>query len=193
MAERDRAKLSALESVTSVEQYVQRIAEEKGVTVAEAAKELCILREEGAVRLVDPDPPTSLRGYLLSLYSAWYWLLLVAIALMLSTIYVLPQVPPFSWARTVLGFVTSLYLPGYAFIEALYPQRTELEELERFALSVGLSLALTPLTGFVLNYTPWGIRLDPIAVSISLLTMALGVVAVYRKYQYHMLSLETLG
>ena len=75
------------------------------------------------------------------------------------------------------------------------PQKTaptddELEELERFALGVGLSLALTPLVGFVLNYTPWGIRLDPITVAISLLTLVFGLIGVYRKYQYHMLFLE---
>jgi uncharacterized membrane protein len=83
-------------------------------------------------------------------------------------------------------------LPGYAFIEALYPQRGELEELERFALGVGLSLALTPLVGFVLNYTPWGIRLNPITVAITFLTLTLGLVSVYRKYQYHLLGLELL-
>jgi uncharacterized membrane protein len=112
---------------------------------------------------------------------------------MLASIYVLPQVAPFTWVRVLMGFLTSLYLPGYALIEALYPQRAELEELERFALSVGLSLALTPLTGFVLNYTPWGIRLDPITVAITFLTLALGLVAVYRRFQYHLLSLKALG
>jgi uncharacterized membrane protein len=89
-----------------------------------------------------------------------------------------------------MGLLTSLYLPGYAFIEALYPKKIELEELERFALGVGLSLALTPLVGFLLNYTPWGIRLNPITLSITLLTILFGLIAVYRKYQYHLLELE---
>jgi len=184
--------LTVLEQAVSVERYVRRVAEEEGVSLAEAARALYGRVEEGEVRLVDPEPPRGLGGYLFSLYSAWYWLLVAALALTLSTIYVLPQVPPWSWLRILMGFVSSLYLPGYAFIEALYPQKTELEELERFALGVGLSLALTPLTGFVLNYTPWGIRLDPIAASLSLLTAALGLAAVYRKYRYHMLGLEAL-
>ena len=88
--------------------------------------------------------------------------------------------------------LTSLYLPGFTFIEALYPKKDELEELERFALGVGLSLALTPLVGFVLNYTPWGIRLNPITSAISLLTLTFGLVGVIRKYQYNMLALELL-
>jgi uncharacterized membrane protein len=109
---------------------------------------------------------------------------------MWASIYILPQVVPFTWLRVGLGLLTSLYLPGYVFIEALYPRGDDLDELERFALGVGLSIALTPLVGFVLNYTPWGIRLDPITVSISLLTIVLGLIGVYRKYQYHLLGME---
>jgi len=172
---------------------VHRVAEEEGLTVEEAAARIWERAEAGELRLVDPSPPGSFQGYLLSLYSAWFWLVLAALAAMFASIYILPQVPPFTWVRVLTGFLTSLYLPGYAFIEALYPQRAELEELERFALSVGLSLALTPLTGFVLNYTPWGIRLDPVTAAISFLTVALGLVAVYRRFQYHALSLKTLG
>jgi uncharacterized membrane protein len=168
------------------------MAEENGVSLEEAAAQIWERADRGEIRIVDPDPPRSFPSYLLSLYSAWYWLVGATLGVMLASIYVLPQVPPFTWVRALMGFLTSLYLPGYAFIEALYPQRAELEELERFALSVGLSLALTPLTGFVLNYTPWGIRLDPVTLAITFLTLALGLAAVYRKYQYHMLSLKTL-
>jgi uncharacterized membrane protein len=56
---------------------------------------------------------------------------------------------------------------------------------------VGLSLALTPLVGFVLNYTPWGIRLDPVFVSLNLLTLVLGVTAVVRKFGYFTMRVET--
>ncbi len=78
-------------------------------------------------------------------------------------------------------------------IEALYPKADELERLERFALGVGLSLAVVPLVGLVLNYTPWGIRLDPIFASLSLLTLALGLGGVYRKYGYWRLVSEALA
>lgn len=178
---------------TTVSGLVAKMAEENGLSVEEAAARIWERAEAGEIRLVDPSPPRSFQGYLLSFYSAWFWLVFAALAAMFASIYVLPQVPPFTWVRVLMGFLTSLYLPGFALIEALYPQRAELEELERFALSVGLSLALTPLTGFVLNYTPWGIRLDPITVAITFLTLALGLAAVYRRYQYHVLALRKLG
>jgi hypothetical protein len=175
--------------MTTVKQLVESL-ENTGLSQSEAAEAIYLQMEAGEIRFIDPNPPTSFLRYLLSLYSGWFWLVAVALVSMASTIYVLPQNPPVSWFRVGFGLLTSLYLPGYTFIEALYPKEDELEELERFALGVGLSLALTPLVGFVLNYTPWGIRLDPITVAISLLTLVFGFVGVYRKYQYHMLSLE---
>jgi hypothetical protein len=144
----------------------------------------------GEIRIIDPNPPTIFIEYFASLYSTWFWLVFTVLVLMSLTIYVLPQVPPFTWIRVGLGFLTSLYLPGYTFVEALYPQKPELEDLERFALGVGLSLALTPLVGFVLNYTPWGIRLYSITVSITILTLLFGIIGIYRKFKYHMLMLE---
>jgi uncharacterized membrane protein len=49
---------------------------------------------------------------------------------------------------------------------------------------VGLSLALVPLVGLVLNYTPWGIRLEPSVISLSILTLALSLVSARRKLGY---------
>ena len=78
-----------------------------------------------------------------------------------------------------------LFLPGYSLVEALYAKKKELEGLTRIALSIGLSLALVPLTGLVLNYTPLGIRLVPVTASLVLLTIAFIVVAVQRKHAYY--------
>ncbi len=56
------------------------------------------------------------------------------------------------------------------------------------ALSIGLSLALVPLTGFVLNYTPFGITLIPVAMTLSLLTIALLFLGAWRKHLYYKLA-----
>ncbi|MEM2179169.1 MAG: DUF1616 domain-containing protein, partial [Candidatus Methanomethylicaceae archaeon] len=81
-----------------------------------------------------------------------------------------------------LGSLFVLFLPGYSLIEALYPREEELSPLERLALSIGLSLAIVPLVGLILNYTPWGIRLDPIITALSFLTLGLLLISSYRKY-----------
>ncbi|MBI4813009.1 MAG: DUF1616 domain-containing protein, partial [Methanobacterium sp.] len=51
----------------------------------------------------------------------------------------------------------------------------------RAALSFGLSIAVTPLIGLALNYTPWGIRLDPILISLTIFTLAMCLIAFLRR------------
>jgi uncharacterized membrane protein len=46
-----------------------------------------------------------------------------------------------------------------------------------------MSLALVPLIGLLLNYTPWGIRLTPIAISLLSLTLILTITGLIREYQ----------
>ncbi|MCG7849428.1 MAG: DUF1616 domain-containing protein, partial [ANME-2 cluster archaeon] len=57
----------------------------------------------------------------------------------------------------------------------------DLDGIERTALSFGLSIAVVPLLGLGLNYTPWGIRLAPILVTLSIFTLGMCVIAVYRR------------
>jgi len=57
--------------------------------------------------------------------------------------------------------------------------------VERIALSLGLSIAIVSLVGLILNYTPWGIKLYPILISITVIILVTSSVAWYR---YHQLS-----
>jgi uncharacterized membrane protein len=74
-----------------------------------------------------------------------------------------------------------LFIPGYALIAALFPGTRDIDSIERTALSFGLSIAVVPLTALALNYTPWGIRLDPVVISLSILTIGLCLIAQYRR------------
>lgn len=140
--------------------------------------------ERGDLRLVDPRPPKTFPGYLARLaYNLWLY---TALALTLATLAVIPlseSHPGILPVRYVLGSIYVLFLPGYSLIEALYPGERELSPLERLALSIGLSLAVVPLIGLVLNYTPWGIRLKPYVAASSILIVGLLLAAAYRKYQ----------
>jgi len=163
-----------------------------GFDEIEASRLIYYGEKYGHIRLVDSNPPRDLVGFIWSWYSAWAWAVLCFLVVTSLSVFVLPQVEPWIYLRYVFGAVYVLYVPGAVFIEALYPKRDELEDLERFALGVGLSLALVPLVGLVLNYTPWGIRLNPIYAGLSLLTLVLTGAGVYRKYGYHRLALESL-
>lgn len=83
--------------------------------------------------------------------------------------------------RVVLGLPLVLFLPGYALIALLFPRKTDLDSIERIALSFGLSIAVVPLIGLGLNYTPFGIRLSPVLFSLAVVTIALAVGAALRR------------
>jgi uncharacterized membrane protein len=112
--------------------------------------------------------------------------------------------------RIVVALVVALFVPGYALIAALFPERgssvsddgsttstdtptegsenaTEsggIDVLERVVLSFGASIALVPLIGLILNFTPWGLRLVPILVGLTVLTVPLTVLAAFRRARH---------
>jgi len=46
-----------------------------------------------------------------------------------------------------------------------------------------MSFALVPIVGLLLNYTPWGVRLTPIVLSLLALTIVFATVALIREKQ----------
>lgn len=103
--------------------------------------------------------------------------ILVVLTLLLTLVPHLSDLP----LRVPVGLVMVLFLPGYALIAALFPRDDDLDGIERAALSFGLSIAVVPLIGLGLNYTPWGIRLVPVVVSLSVFTIALLAAAHLRR------------
>jgi uncharacterized membrane protein len=78
--------------------------------------------------------------------------------------------------RIILGLPFVLFFPGYTLMLALFPKRSQMEGVERIALSFGLSIAIVPLLGLVLNYTPWGIRLTPILCTVASFTFVMSAI-----------------
>lgn len=83
--------------------------------------------------------------------------------------------------RIALGLVVVLMAPGYMLTNALFPRRSDIDGIERLALTLGLSIAVVPLLGLILNFTPLGIRLGPIAVTLTLFVLLLGFIARSRR------------
>jgi len=74
--------------------------------------------------------------------------------------------------RIIVGIPMVLFIPGYALIAALFPGKGDLDGIERVALSFGLSIAIVPLVGLALNFTPFG---------ISAITLLLTYIAHWRR------------
>jgi len=85
--------------------------------------------------------------------------------------------------RIAFGLLLVLFFPGYTLVAALFPGKSQLDGIERLALSFVLSFALVALIGFILNYTPWGIRLYPVLLVITIFILATSLIAWYRRHR----------
>jgi uncharacterized membrane protein len=83
--------------------------------------------------------------------------------------------------RIIFGLPFLLFLPGYSLVSALWVKQVELEPLERVGYSLGLSLAMVPIVGLGLNYTPSGITLLSVVLSLYIIIILLNVVAWFRR------------
>jgi len=145
-----------------------------------------ILRLENAGEIFLEKPPavvpSSLTGFFLSGWTVWFWVVFSVAVATTVMVFAVPETAfPLVYARYLFGSIFMLFLPGFSIIKALFG-RKELDNIERLALSVGLSLALVPLAGLLLNYTPWGIRTTPVTLSLLALTLVFACAAVARDY-----------
>ncbi len=108
---------------------------------------------------------------------------LIFIVAFVITSVVIITIPPLNGTplRAVVGFPLVLFLPGYSLVSALFPGKDELDLLERIALSIGLSICIVVFIGLGLNYTPWGIRLGPVLLVLSVFTLIGTAVSALRR------------
>lgn len=88
---------------------------------------------------------------------------------------------PSNVLRVVLALPFLLFFPGYTLMAALFPRRKRLDAIERIALSFGISVAIVSLIGLILNYSPWGIGLEPVLYSVSLFILVTSITAWLRR------------
>jgi uncharacterized membrane protein len=108
----------------------------------------------------------------------------VSLMLMLTAAAMLSMYLPVvdrSVLRFGLAIVLCMFLPGYALLAAVFPRRKDLGTIERMALSAGLSLVISPLIGYGLNYTPLGVRMLPFATFVAAFTCVFLGIAVTRR------------
>jgi len=139
----------------------------------------------------EPVPYKGFMDYLLSPISFWFWELSVATMASLGFISASSGLALF--LRYFFGSVLVLFLPGYALVGFIYFKRDDLDYLTRISVSFVMSLALTTLVGLAVNFTPLGITLFPVALSLAVVTIGLLLLTVFRKYSYYRLANVMMG
>ena len=177
----------------TVEQLTTLVKEKTKIPEKEILNHIIKLQNTGKIRLTKQMPPTPIKlaTYLKTERAIWYWATITIAIATVAAVFTIPEdFYPWVYIRYVLGSVFVLWLPGYTFIKALFPTKVpiptsspELDTIERIALSAGMSLALVPIVGLLLNYTPWGIRLTPIVISLLALTLTFATAALIREHK----------
>ena len=170
----------------NVDQLVKLIQEKFPLSEQQILNRVLKLQEKEKIQLKPYQIPTpqKLTTYLSSSQASWYWITITFTLTTTLVIFTIPEnVIPLAYARYILGSIFVLWLPGYTFTKALFPEK-ELDSVERAALSIGISLALAPIIGLLLNYTPWGVRLISITLSLLALTLTFASVAIVREHRH---------
>jgi uncharacterized membrane protein len=132
--------------------------------------------------MVDKNPKKLInRSYLFTNNNAWYWIIIALTIITATLVFTATENLYLAfYARHTMGSIFVLFLPGYSLLRALLPDR-EMDDIERIALSIGISLAIVPMTLLLINYTPWSISEKTITISLLLLTIAFATSALIRE------------
>jgi hypothetical protein len=185
-ADLDKVVLETAKSLNqpTVSDLVDNLVNKKGLKFKDATRTVYVEWKKGTFDLSEAKPSSSLASYLFNLENTWFWGTTLLVAFTTLVVFTIDSTL-LLYVRYVLGGIFILFLPGFMLISVLYPRGREIDALERLALSIGLSLAIVPLIGLILNYTPWGITLTPIMISLAFFSQVMAFGALVRKYQYY--------
>jgi len=91
-----------------------------------------------------------------------------------------------------LALFLIIFFPGYALVSLLFPTRSQLDWIERIALSFGLSIGIVPLFTLTLNFTPLGINLASTIAAIDLFVILVGIGAYLRRIRLPIIDRPSL-
>ena len=102
---------------------------------------------------------------------------LILLNLLVIVLIVVFNLFPSNILRIILGVPFLLFFPGYALMTALFIKKEGLDGIERVLLTLVMSIVIVLFLGLILNYTPWGIRSEPILYSTALFILITSIIA----------------
>jgi uncharacterized membrane protein len=167
--------------VRDVVNSLQRL--DKSLTYEEIRNTILELNKDNRIQLVDPRLGSNFFNYIINLSQTFFLWLTVVVTLIMTVIYIVPEIGSLSIIRVVTGAIFVLFIPGYVLIHLIFPRR--LEPVQHIALSIGLSFALTPFIGLILNYSPFGVGLGSIVFSVGIISTVMAFTAAYKRFLSH--------
>jgi hypothetical protein len=157
----------------------------------EIIKSILQLQREGKIVFSESTSvqvAQNLSAYLKTKASLWYWVTVGLTFLSAVVVFSFQSLGLQGCVRYAMGSIFVLGLPGYSLVRVLFSskfvklgRKLGIDNLTVFSLSVVLSIALVSLVGLVLNYTPWGVQLSSIVLSLSSLNVVFATAAIVRE------------
>jgi len=150
-----------------------------------------ILKEEGEINVLNTieSIPKKLFQYLTSIYSLWYWVTItLSVLLPISELINLDSTYPYLFIRQISNTIFLLFIPGHSLTKILFTEK-EIDDIEKLTYSLGISIVLIPMVGFLLNYSHWDISFYPLTLSLSIITIIASTIGIIIEYR-HRLSLS---
>jgi uncharacterized membrane protein len=168
----------------TVRELVDRVRETSKLSEDDIIRCVLSLRAEGAIRLKDKaiaeksDKENTL-GFKITI--------IIGVIAALTAFVIPENLYPWIYVRNFLGIVFVFFLPGYAFVKVFFENSfttdkalKDINRIEQIALSVGLSIAITSLMGLLLYYSPWGLNIEAIVITIFAITFILAAFGIIK-------------
>ena len=167
----------------NVKELIELVQQQVSASFNEVSREIKNLQQKEL--LVLENQKTIENRFLVGLFSRkdfWFWGTIIFAIITFISILIIPEVgTPLSYVRYAFGFIFAAFFPGYCLIEALFPKKGAMDEIERFTFSVGLSFAVTSLVGLMLSFTPFGLTLTTALGTLGIIVIVLTIVAFKRR------------
>lgn len=180
------------EKPKTIHQLVETLEPKLSMEKDEIMEIVLQLKRDGKVEYLNEmtlEEKQSFSSFLNTRAARWYWITLLLIALTVVAVFTINEQSTFAFIRSSLGFVFVVIIPGYSLIRAILPKRfsksgkTQIDQLTGFLLGIVLSIGIVSMVGLVLDYSDWGVNLNSLVFSLSILTGAFATIAIAQEYQ----------
>jgi hypothetical protein len=172
------------ESLETVEDIVDVVETKVNFPRDKIVSIIIEMNDDGSLFLRKPieDFQGDFLNFVLMPKSYWYWIVVFFAAITLFLVYNVPAGSfPLFYVRNIFGVIYVLFLPGFCLVKMLFPKKDG-DPIINFALYIGTSLIMLPLIGLALNYSPGGIKAEPLALTLFLFIFIFSLIALYREY-----------
>lgn len=176
----------------SVKELSDLVKHTYNLTENEILTEILKMQSKGLIKLNNSEiEPFRFREYLASSETIWFWIIIIVGAVVALLFFVNSETTyPLIYVRNVFGLLFILFLPGYALMRILFPinlavraSNDQVHSIQRIALSIATSIVIVTVIGMLVYYSPWGLNLSIIVLSLLVITQIMATSALIREYR----------